>query len=150
MISWWTFSSVTHLCNGGTESSQISSKRSSLVFWRWTKVVRVWNGMSDRIFGTIFGTINPFNLKVTLLEVCLDNSAVLCVGKSKGVCVRGISWVCSRQLSIRGSVGWNVTLWSFFVSGGNRADKAMTSGVSQRWGFLSLSLSRRQSAVKKT
>jgi len=27
--------------NGGTESSQISSKRSSFVFWRWAKVLWV-------------------------------------------------------------------------------------------------------------
>jgi len=31
--------------NGGTERTQVSSKRSSFVFWRWTKVVRVWNDM---------------------------------------------------------------------------------------------------------
>jgi len=31
--------------NDGTESSQISSKRSSFVFWRWTKVLRVWNNV---------------------------------------------------------------------------------------------------------
>jgi len=30
---------------GGSESSQISSKISSFVFWRWTKVLQVWNDM---------------------------------------------------------------------------------------------------------
>jgi len=31
--------------NGGTESSQISLKTSSSVFWRWTNVLWVWNDM---------------------------------------------------------------------------------------------------------
>jgi len=34
---------------GGTESSQISSKIYSFVFWRWTKVLQVWNNMRESI-----------------------------------------------------------------------------------------------------
>jgi len=40
ITSW---SQMESAINGGTRSSQISSKRSSFVFGRWTKVLQVWN-----------------------------------------------------------------------------------------------------------
>jgi len=39
------FTSLPVIVNGGTESSQISSKISVFVFRRWTKVLWVWNDM---------------------------------------------------------------------------------------------------------
>jgi len=62
-----SFNSSRSLWNSMQEwsSSQISSKISQFVFWRWMKFLQGWNNMRvDRIF--IFGWTNPLIWKQTV------------------------------------------------------------------------------------
>ncbi len=72
---------------GGPESSRISSKTSSFVFWRWTQVLRVWNDtrMSNywhnfSFWWTIhlmpFKKNNKFNDKINKTKQYIFNSVL--------------------------------------------------------------------------